>query len=898
MEEKTAQGKEGELKIQRESMIQDCLNMILEAADPEEALRRILSYLGEVFSCDRVYIFELRGEITHNTYEWCASGVWMQKEILQSMPVKHIDWWIDKFQKEENVLIQNLEEIRSSHPALYAILKAQNIQGVAEAGIMRKGQLMGFLGVDNPSFDSPEVLLRQLKTASYFCASLLYSRNLYRSERHLYDRDHQTGALRHSFLFRDFWQKEHLQQVGVIACEVLSSTENEDAAHKVLNGEYTFIRSALETDSVYRVGEKRFVAVLTGASQEEFSNKIRKMKKWILQDSRPLVVGYAWSENESTDLDQLLLRADQVLNEQKKQLSVQGCVQDFPEGSSSSLSFKAGMFYQFLKKTHYDLEVFFQSMTQENKSSYFYFGDMQKDLFYISDNLKEEFGFPSNIVPGFLNAWECRIVSEKSRELYREEHEVLIREKRSVHDLRYQVRDIWGKIIWIRCYGIVKWNEDRSLPLFFSGRITHQDQEFVIDPVTNFPRTIVMLRKLEEKKESMTPVRAIGFSLNSITEINNTRGRAYTDHLVQMIAEELVNKLASKMAFYRLDGMRCLALLDTSCVTPKEELIGEIRDIVSKWYRVMEISVQQSCSLAYMEYRSKETCPEDFLEQMVSLIKVAKHDSILGYEEYQGDNIRKVKNMAEMSLVLCHDVMHGMEHFRIVVQPVVSSDGTQMVGGEVLLRWEYKGKDVPPSIFVPLLEKNNLISFVGRWVFEQTVCAYMRLQAFEKDLTLAFNVSLRQLSDGGFAGFMKNILKKYQVEGKYLVAEVTEDFMDEQPEQMFSFMDQCHQMGIRIALDDFGNGYSSLRRLLQYPSNIIKLDRALLGEMMESKEKKNFIASIVYACHRFGKTVCMEGVETLEQNRMIQETGCDMMQGFYYYRPMELEQLYQKLATD
>lgn len=898
MEEKTAQGKEAELKIRRESMIQDCLNMILEAADPEEALRRILSYLGEVFSCDRVYIFELRGEITHNTYEWCASGVWMQKEILQSMSVKHIDWWVDKFQKEENVLIQDLEEIRTSHPALYAILKAQNIQGIAEAGIMRNGELMGFLGVDNPVFDSPEVVSRQLKTASYFCASLLYSRNLYRSENHLYGQDHQTGALRHSFLFRDFWQKEHLHQVGVIVCEIFCSTENGDADQKVLSGEYAFIRSMLEVNSIYRMGEKRFAAVLSGVSREEFLDKIRKLKKWIRQDSRPLVVGSAWPENESADLDQLLLLADQSLNKQKNQVDVKGAVQNFSEGSNSLLSSKAGIFYQFLKKTHYDLEVFFQSMSQENKSSYFYFGDMQKDLFYISDNLKEEFGFPSNIVPGFLNAWECRIVSEKSKELYREEHKVLIREKRSVHDLRYQVRDIWGKIIWIRCYGIVKWNEDRSLPLFFSGRITHQDEEFVIDPVTNFPRTTVMLRRLEEKKESLTPVRVIGFSLNSITEINNTRGRAYTDRLVQMIAEELMNKLASKMVFYRLDGMRCLALLDTSCITPKEELIGEIRDIVSKWYGVMGISVQQSCSFAYMEYRSKETCPEDFLEQMVSLIKVAKHDSILGYEEYQGDNIRKVKSMAEISLALCHDVMHEMEHFRIVVQPVVSSDGTQIVGGEVLLRWEYKGKDVPPSIFVPLLEKNNLISLVGRWVFEQTVCACMRLQSFEKDLTLAFNVSVRQLSDGGLAEFMKNILKKYRVDGKHLVAEVTEDFIDEQPEQMFSFMDQCHQMGIRIALDDFGSGYSSLRRLLQYPSNIIKLDRALLGEMMESTEKKNFIASIVYACHRFGKTVCMEGVETSEQNRMIQEAGCDMMQGFYYYRPMELEQLYQKLAMD
>ena len=103
------------------------------------------------------------------------------------------------------------------------------------------------------------------------------------------------------------------------------------------------------------------------------------------------------------------------------------------------------------------------------------------------------------------------------------------------------------------------------------------------------------------------------------------------------------------------------------------------------------------------------------------------------------------------------------------------------------------------------------------------------------------------------------------------------------------FVDACHEMGIGIALDDFGSGYSSLRMLLQYPSSIIKLDRSLLLEMAASEDKMNSLSSIVYACHRFGKKVCMEGVETPAQNRMIRESGCDMIQGFYYYRPMELE---------
>ena len=129
------------------------------------------------------------------------------------------------------------------------------------------------------------------------------------------------------------------------------------------------------------------------------------------------------------------------------------------------------------------------------------------------------------------------------------------------------------------------------------------------------------------------------------------------------------------------------------------------------------------------------------------------------------------------------------------------------------------------------------------------------------------------------------------------MAEVTESCMDEQPERLLRFVQVCNRNGIRIALDDFGSGYSSFRMLLQYPSDIIKLDRSLLREMTESDDKMNFISSMVYACHRFGKQVCMEGVETAEQNTLIQESGCDMIQGYYYYRPMEVDQIYQLLSV-
>ena len=145
--------------------------------------------------------------------------------------------------------------------------------------------------------------------------------------------------------------------------------------------------------------------------------------------------------------------------------------------------------------------------------------------------------------------------------------------------------------------------------------------------------------------------------------------------------------------------------------------------------------------------------------------------------------------------------------------------------------------------------------------------------------------------------FIEHTLKKYQISGEALVAEITESSLDEEPEKLDHFVNACKSLGLQIALDDFGSGYSSLRMLLQYPYSIIKLDRSLVEEMTESKGKMNFIRSIVYACHQFGKTVCMEGVERPAQREIILDAGCDLIQGYYYYHPMELPDLYQLLGV-
>ncbi|MDR3767141.1 MAG: EAL domain-containing protein [Butyricicoccus sp.] len=888
------------------SILTACLHKVFSTTNPENALDNMLSYIGETFLCARAYIFEIDdiGRM-RNTYEWCAPGVVAQKDILQDESCESISSWMQEFEQNNVVLVRDREEIAQKYPSAYVFLKSLDISTFVAGPITTAGRVTGFLGVDEPNEQMLNLITPLLSVIGYSVSSLLRRRDLIRRLHELSYRDQLTGALNRNAL-AEYYEKLPMQSVGVIYCDITGLKRvNDSIGHQagdlMICHCYNLIRENLDTDLIYRTGGDEFIALCPDCTKEDFKQSVRKLRRKILQDEYHIAVGYAWSDQQPLHLETLTSRADEVMYEDKRDYYAQSYIvtaagsRHPTHASHSDKSFHSD-FQRFLSATYCNIESLFQSIAQDNSSSYFYFGDMQKDLFYISDNMREDFGFESNVVPGLLRAWARHISTPEFQNMFVQDIMDMLQTKRTSHNLRYQVRDIHGNNKWIRCYGILKWNEDKTIPLFFSGRITHQDNDFLIDPVTNLPREYAVFTSLQELRKSGKHAVIIGFSLNNITEINNTRGRAYADHLLKNIADQLMEQLSWKMSFHRLEGMRCIAIVDPDCTEPQKDLVRQIRDIVQSCYLEMGISVRHPCSFGVMEYPCDSLEPEDIVENMVALIKVARHDTKQLYVDYSLQNIKQIKQIANMALALNQDVLHGMEHFRIVIQPVVSAKDGKIIGGETLLRWTFQDKDIPPSVFIPILEKENMMHIVGRWVFEKAVSSCLRCIAYDPDFYLTFNVSLHQLSDTQFVDFMHETLHKYRLRGTHLVAELTESCLDEQPEKLTGFVECCNQMGMRVALDDFGSGYSSLRMLLQYPSSIIKLDRSLLQEITKSDEKMHFIRSIVYACHQFGKQVCMEGVERKDQNDILLSTGCDMIQGFYYYRPMELPALYRLLS--
>ncbi len=895
--------------MNNEKFLGECLLCSASAITPEESINRMIAYIGETFICERVYIFEIYdNNLMENTYEWCKEGIPPQKDIIQKESVDSIDWWIKNFKNNKMVIIEDMEDIKTSHPITYGLLKQQNISSLIVAPISADNKIIGFIGVDNPNKDMFKSIISFLRAINVVALSLLNRRESINYLKKMSFYDNLTGSLNRNALFEHHKDLSSIKSLGIIFCDIselkyTNDTLGHEEGDKLIQYCYKLLKDTLETDNIYRLGGDEFVAVFKNINKENLEKIAENLKNRIKEDKNHMAVGYSWSNKAKLDLEKIILSADKSMYKDKQEYyemnrGRKGIDRRADNRTSSirkNLENKQSEFSRFIANTYYDTESFFESISQKNTTSYYYFGDMQKNIFYISDDMRDDFGFSSNIVSDLFTKWSKHISTPKSKEIFWNDMESMLKNKCIVHDRRYQVTNVEGKCLWIRCYGIMKWNEDKSKPLFFSGRISYQDEEFVIDPITNLPREAALIKLLNEKQNTETPFLCIGFNLNNITEFNHIRGRTYVNHFLKKFGYLLNEKLLDKMFFYRLEGMRFVAIVNPNCKDSKDILIEQIRNIAKDCYKAMDFYIRIPCSFAIMKYPLPPLSPEDFLEQIASLIKIAKNKTNKPFIDYSSANIQSIKKLSNKSLTLINNVYHEMENFRIVIQPIVLADNAKIIGGEVLLRWNFEGKDISPDIFIPMLEKEGIIDIVGKWVFEQTVRVCKRMIAYIPDFYLSFNVSIHQIKDNTFIEWVKEVLDTYKLNTSHLVAEITESSLDENPESLKNFLTDCRILGLKTALDDFGSGYSSMRMLLHYTHSFVKLDRSLLNEITASKNNLNFIKSIIYSCHQFGMKVCVEGVETDTQNNLIKDLECDYIQGYYYHKPIEVSALYYLL---
>jgi EAL domain-containing protein (putative c-di-GMP-specific phosphodiesterase class I) len=239
----------------------------------------------------------------------------------------------------------------------------------------------------------------------------------------------------------------------------------------------------------------------------------------------------------------------------------------------------------------------------------------------------------------------------------------------------------------------------------------------------------------------------------------------------------------------------------------------------------------------------------------------------------------------------------GEKQFKMYLQPKYSIDDNRIVGAEALVRWVHPDKGmIYPNEFIPVIEENGFIKSVDYYIWDEA-CHFVRKceDLGIDDCPISVNVSRLHLKDTEFISVLSEDIKDNNIEKSLIELEITETVNEQLVSQMAG---KLKEDDFTLLMDDFGSGYSSLNILLETPFDIIKLDKRFMDNMMTSEKGKTILEYVVAMSEKMGLGLIAEGVENKEQVDLLQKIGCDVVQGYYYAKPMPEEDFFEMLKQD
>lgn len=427
------------------------------------------------------------------------------------------------------------------------------------------------------------------------------------------------------------------------------------------------------------------------------------------------------------------------------------------------------------------------------------------------------------------------------------------------------------------------------------------------DLLTKLPNRALFRDRLElaisQAKRNKSELAVMYLDMDRFKVVNDSLGHLAGDQLLQVVSSSLHDCLRDSDTLARVGGDEFNLLLpeisgrgDAAGIA--EKIIQKLKDpIVLDGY---EVVVSFSIGISMF--------PDDG-EEMGQLIKHAdmamyhiKGRGKNGYEFFS-DNM---KALYRQHLSLEQGIRKALEQeqFEVYFQPQISVTSDRICGMEALIRWNHPEKGlVSPADFIPVSEESGLIIEIGRWVLN-AACAELRhwMDAGLSDVTLAVNISATQLRQVDFEEMVIQILKQHKLPGDRLELEITEDVLMQDIEQAVTKLQSLAAHGVRVAIDDFGIGYSSLSYLQTLPLHTLKIDRSFISQIQTAKSRSSIVTAIIAMAKGLGLDIVAEGVETEVQLEYLKHLGCHKIQGFLLGRPAKsaeteklLEQQY-KLA--
>ena len=453
-----------------------------------------------------------------------------------------------------------------------------------------------------------------------------------------------------------------------------------------------------------------------------------------------------------------------------------------------------------------------------------------------------------------------------------------------------------------------------TLPATTPAQQTDQDRYETLSGLPVSLRLIDSIGGYLDNPESDTACGALLLiDLDHFNSINESLGKAVGNQILERAADTIQGLCTDNMEMAQVAGDSFLVLIKNIADSAEQAreaslaIANEIRCILTRPFFTEsgEVSVTASVGIsvlyAGLYYASPEVIvsAEKAVQQAESAMFEAKRRGRDNAVLFDSQITRQARQRINMQSSLRKAVAN--QEFDLYVQPQVSTQSGDVVGGEVLLRWMNSGQAKrSPADFIPVLESSGMIVDVGLWVI-RTSCEYLRNMLdqglWTPDMQMAVNISPKQFHDPQLIKSLEHSLKSYDIRPDMLTLEVTETLLIDDFESVVDKMKKIRNMGTRFAIDDFGSGYSSMIYLKRLPLDILKIDREFITHLNSDKETLGLVEAIMMVAHHYGLDVVAEGVEKREVLEILRSLGCEKYQGAHFSMPVSLDKFQRLLVA-
>ncbi|BCS54622.1 EAL domain-containing protein [Geobacter sp. SVR] len=411
------------------------------------------------------------------------------------------------------------------------------------------------------------------------------------------------------------------------------------------------------------------------------------------------------------------------------------------------------------------------------------------------------------------------------------------------------------------------------------------------DPLTNLPNRFSLRERLaqalEQAKRSSLHLVVMFIDLDRFKNINDSLGHHVGDLLLIDVAARLSEAVRSADIVARLGGDEFVVVLpQVRSGVASAHIVSKIQQALSQPFRIDGHDLHITPSIGISVFPHDGETIEELMKNADLAMYHAKSKGRNNYQFFK----QEMNSTVHERLLLENDLRAALERqeFLLHYQPQIDLATGRVIGMEALVRWQHPQRGlIAPGLFIPIAEETGLILPLGDFVLK-TACR--QLVAWQAQglppLRMAVNLSARQFKQGNFPSLVAEIIAETGIAPHHLELEITESAAMDNPEAVITHLRILREMGIELAIDDFGTGYSSLGYLKLFPVNRLKIDRSFVKDIESDSDDAAIAAATIALAHTLGKEVIAEGVESKAQLDFLKYQQCDIVQGYFFSRPM------------